>query len=261
MQDAYSVGPSAGRERDGNACAGSAAVRAGTPGLDGVDDLASLQTRLGHQFSDATLLKRALSHASIGNHSNERLEFLGDRVLGLIVAERLYAEYPQDNEGGLAVRLNALVRREACAKAAEEAGIGPHLIMAGSESASGGRKKQAILAGACEAVIAALYLDGGFQAAKNFVLRYWDEAFASLAPELRDAKTALQEWAQSGVLKPRAQPVYMMTERSGPDHAPMFTVEVRIPGYEPETGRGSTKRDAEQDAAKRMLHRLDIWKG
>ncbi|HEY4265268.1 MAG TPA: ribonuclease III [Micropepsaceae bacterium] len=219
-----------------------------------------LETRLGHEFSDPELLRLALSHASIGARSNERLEFLGDRVLGLIVAEWLYADYPDIDEGGLAVRLNALVRRDSCAKAGEAAGLAAHLIMAASESGSGGRQKGAILAGACEAVIAALYLDGGFAAAKRFVLTYWEEQFASLKPELRDAKTALQEWAQSGALPRKTQPAYAVKERSGPDHAPVFTVEVRIAGHEGETGEGSTKREAEQDAARRMLERLGLWK-
>jgi len=223
-------------------------------------DQATLEERLGHRFRNHDLLKLALSHASIGPASNERLEFLGDRVLGLIVAERLHAEYPEEAEGGLAVRLNALVRREACAKAGEAAGLAPYLIMAASESGSGGRRKAAILAGACEAVIAAVYLDGGLEAARRFVLRYWEELFASLKPELRDAKTALQEWTQSGTQAQRAQPVYAVRQRLGPDHAPVFTVEVRVPGQESEQGEGSTKRDAEQDAARRMLLRLGLWK-
>ena len=143
----------------------------------------ALEEGLGHRFGRPELLTRALSHASIGAQSNERLEFLGDRVLGLIVAERLYADYPDVDEGGLAVRLNTLVRRDTCAKAGEAAGLAPYLIMAAGESGSGGRKKAAILAGACEAVIAALYLDGGMEAARRFVLRYWDEAFATLKPE------------------------------------------------------------------------------
>jgi ribonuclease-3 len=224
------------------------------------DGLDSLQLRLGHQFADLTLLKLALSHASIGAHSNERLEFLGDRVLGLIVAMRLYADYPDIDEGGLAVRLNALVRREACAKAGEAAGLATHLIMAASESGSGGRQKSAILAGACEAVIAALYLDGGLAAATHFVLAYWEDQFTSLKPELRDAKTALQEWAQSGALPKRVQPAYVVKERIGPDHAPVFTVEVRVSGHDAQIGEGSTKRDAEQDAARRMLTSLGLWK-
>ena len=223
-------------------------------------DLAALEERLGYRFRNRELLKLALSHASIGTESNERLEFLGDRVLGLIVAERLYADYPDEAEGGLAVRLNALVRREACAQAGEAAGLAPYLIMAASESGSGGRRKAAILAGACEAVIAAVYLDGGIEAARRFVLNYWEELFASLKPELRDAKTALQEWAQGGPRAEKTQPAYTVKQRLGPDHAPVFTVEVRVPGQESEQGEGSTKRDAEQDAARRMLLRLGLWK-
>jgi ribonuclease-3 len=221
--------------------------------------LAALEEALGHCFSDRALLKRALTHASVGAaRSNERLEFLGDRVLGLVVADRLYADFPKEEEGGLAVRLNALVRRDACARVAEAAGLAPHLIMATSESASGGRKKAALLAGACEAVIAALYLDGGFDVARKFILRYWDREFASLAVELRDAKTALQEWSQSPQ-GPRSMPAYRVASREGPDHAPSFKVEVRVGKHEPETGEGASKRDAEQDAARRMLFRLGVW--
>jgi ribonuclease-3 len=222
--------------------------------------LQDLESQLGHRFSDSGLLTLALTHASRGAESNERLEFLGDRVLGLVVAEKLYADHPELDEGGMAVRLNALVRREACAKVAEAAGLAPHLIMASSESSSGGRQKSAILAGACEAVIAALYLDGGMEAAKAFILRYWDAAFASFAPEMRDAKTALQEWTQSGALKEKVQPNYVVTERSGPDHAPHFIVEVRIKGCDTVAGSGAAKRDAEQDAARRMLIHLGVWK-
>jgi ribonuclease-3 len=196
----------------------------------------------------------------VGSQSNERLEFLGDRVLGLLVAERLFADYPHATEGELAVRLNSLVRGETCAKVIETAGLAPFLIMASAEAASGGRKKSAILAGACEAVIAALYLDGGLEAARKFVMQYWQDAFAGIAPELRDAKTALQEWTQSGALKDKVPPSYVVTRRSGPDHAPSFAIEVRIPGHEAQRGEGPTKRDAEQDAAARMLKRLGVWK-
>ena len=221
--------------------------------------LAALEARLGHRFSDRTLLKRALTHASLGLEvSNERLEFFGDRVLGLIVAERLYAQFPGEMEGGLAVRLNALVRREACAKAGMAAGLPEFLIMAQSESGSGGRTKPAIVAGACEAVIAALYLDGGYEAARNFVLRYWESEFAALPQDLRDAKTALQEWAQAQ--RSRGQPSYNVISREGPDHAPAFTVEVNLPGLKPQTGQGATKRDAEQAAAQAMLRELDASK-
>ena len=217
--------------------------------------LEALEEKLGHSFADRALLKRALTHASLGLEvSNERLEFLGDRVLGLVVAEWLYAQYPHEMEGGLAVRLNALVRREACARAGLAAGLPEFLIMASSESSSGGRTKPAIVAGACEAVIAALYLDGGYEPAKRFVLRYWEPEFAELAKDLRDAKTMLQEWAQSQ--RSRATPDYKVVKREGPDHAPLFTVEVSVPGHQPQTGQGVTKRDAEQAAARAMLQEL-----
>ncbi len=228
--------------------------------VSSAEPLEALEARLGHIFRDQDLLRRALRHASLGEGSNERLEFLGDRVLGLVVAERLYGDFPLTDEGGLAVRLNALVRREACAKAAAAVDLGPHIVMASSEMLSGGKKKMAILANACEAVIAALYLDGGMEAARAFILRYWDDAFEGLAPELRDAKTMLQEWTQSGILKKKVQPVYKMKGREGPDHAPAFTVEVSVPGHEPETGHGPTKREAEQDAARAFLVRLGEWK-
>ena len=217
----------------------------------------ALQTQLGYTFKDPALLRRALTHAShsTGN-SNERLEFLGDRVLGLVIAEKLHALYPEDAEGVLALKLNALVRSEACALAAEKAGLAEHLILANSEQASGGRKKAAILAGACEAVIAALYLDGGFEVARGFIERNWQEQFAGLGRDMRDAKTALQEWSQGR--KGGGAPVYKQVKREGPDHAPRFWVEVSVTGHEPVTGEGGSKREAEQAAAQAMLAKLGL---
>jgi ribonuclease-3 len=212
---------------------------------------------LGHQFRDPALLARALTHASADSESsNERLEFLGDRVLGIVIAEKLYALYPHDAEGALALKLNALVRKEACAAAAEAAGLPEHLILANSETASGGRKKAVILAGVCEAVIAALYLDGGMDAARSFIERYWANAFETLGDDMRDAKTALQEWAQAR--KGGGAPVYRMSKRDGPDHAPQFEVEVSVSGERPALGQGGSKREAEQAAAKAMMQRLGL---
>jgi len=176
-------------------------------------------------------------------------------VLGLVAAEKLHALYPDDSEGALALKYNALVRGESCAAAAEAAGIADHLILAKSEAGSGGRRKTAILAGACEAVIAALYLDGGLDAARPFIERYWAEAFAALGSDMRDPKTVLQELAQARGTN-AAPPLYRLTGREGPDHAPHFSVEVALPGQEPETGYGHSKREAEQDAARRMLEKL-----
>jgi ribonuclease-3 len=220
--------------------------------------LSDLETRLGHTFKDRDLLARALTHSSASaTASNERLEFLGDRVLGLIAAEKLHALYPDDAEGALALKFNALARQEACAAAAEAAGIGDHIKLANSEVVSGGRRKAAILAGTCEAVIAALYLDGGFDVARAFVEKYWTDAFANLDRDMRDAKTALQEWSQGRKEFPSA-PVYRVVKREGPDHAPRFEVDVSVQGYDPVAGEGGSKREAEQAAAKAMLKKLDL---
>lgn len=214
----------------------------------------TLSSQLGHVFQDESLLARALTHASADTaRSNERLEFLGDRVLGLVVADKLHRIYPDDPEGLLALKLNALVRREACAAAAEAAGLADHVVLAASEAASGGRRKGAILAGVCEAVIAALYLDGGYEAARSFIERYWESAFADLGHDMRDAKTALQEWAQAR----RDVPVYKLIGREGPDHAPRFVVEVTLKSEGKATGEGNSKREAEQAAARILLARVD----
>jgi len=219
--------------------------------------LNDLETRLGHTFKDRDLLRQALTHASVSTvDSNERQEFLGDRVLGLVIAEQLHHRFPADPEGMMALKLNALVRSEACARAAEKIGLGEFLILANSEAVSGGRRKEAILAGACEAVIAALYLDGGFDVARDFILRNWEEQFAGLGRDMRDAKTALQEWAQAK--KGGTAPVYKLLKREGPDHAPRFQVEVSVTGQPPVTGEGSSKREAEQAAARAMLDKLTV---
>jgi ribonuclease-3 len=220
--------------------------------------LTDLEARLGHTFKDRELLARALTHSSASaSASNERLQFLGDRVLGLIAAEKLHALYPGDAEGALALKFNALARQEACAAAAEAAGLADHINLANSEVMSGGRKKAAILAGTCEAVIAALYLDGGFEVARAFVEKYWTDGFADLDRDMRDAKTALQEWAQGRKESP-SPPVYRVVKRAGPDHAPRFEVEVSVTGHEPVVGEGGSKREAEQSAAKAMLKKLDL---
>lgn len=213
----------------------------------------AITSKLGYSFKDPNLLKRALTHASADTvFSNERLEFLGDRVLGLIVAETLHALYPNDAEGALALKFNALARGAACARAAEAAGLAEHVILANSEKSAGGRGKMAILSGVCEAVIAALYLDGGLEAARQFVNRYWAGQFEDLSHDMRDAKTRLQEWAQ-GRGKASCAPVYTLKEQSGPDHAPRFMVEARVNGFDPVVGEGGSKRAAEQDAAQKLL--------
>ena len=201
------------------------------------------------------MLKRALTHSSTGQADNEQLEFLGDRVLGFLVAEMLVQNFPVEREGALALKLNALVRMEACARVAEAAGLDKHLILAASEDRSGGRKKPAILGDVCEAVIAALYLDGGMEAARAFVTRYWLPLLNDVHGDLRDPKNVLQEWAQARAL---GTPSYRVTKREGPDHAPRFTVEVRIDAHDAAQGEGQSLRAAEQAAARALIQRLEV---
>lgn len=218
------------------------------------ESLEKLEQRLGHAFAERSLLERALTHGSAGGgrRDNERLEFLGDRVLGLLAAQALLKRFPSATEGELAPRFNALVRKEACAAVAEEAGLDGHIVLAASEIRAGGRKKPAILADACEAVMAALYLDGGLEAAGRLFDTYWLPRLEGLGEIPLDAKTRLQEWAQ-GLGK--SVPVYQITDRSGPDHAPHFVVSVRVDDVEPEAGEGRSKRSAEQAAALALLKR------
>ncbi len=210
----------------------------------------TISEKLGYKFHDEALLKRALTHAGANAaRSNERLEFLGDRVLALVVSDNLYRLYPEEDEGALTRRVHALVRWEACARIAEEIGLWDHLILTRSEAA-GGRARGPIIGSACEAVIAALYLDGGMEAARAFIERLWQPMFADPDADTRDGKTLLQEWAQARGL---GAPVYMLKTQTGPDHAPRFVVEARVTGFEPITGEGGSKRQAEQDAAAKLL--------
>jgi ribonuclease III len=222
-------------------------------------DIAVLEARLGHVFRDRVLLARALTHVSAPvtsaegrEHSYQRLEFLGDRVLGVVVAEMLYLAYPQATEGELSMRLAKLVRRETCASVAEEWEVGAHVVMGLGEAREGGRKKAAILSDICESLIGAVHLDGGFEAARALIERGWSGRMsADIAPE-RDAKTAVQEWAQGRALP---APRYTEVSRSGPAHLPLFVMQVELEGFEPERGEASSKRAAEQAAAQAFLER------
>ena len=218
--------------------------------------LRALSERLGHEFRDPSLLVRALTHGSRGSGEgdNQRLEFLGDRVLGLVMAEALLEADPSADEGRIAPRFNTLVRREACAEVAREVDLGAGLKLGRSEMMGGGRKKEAVLADAMEAVIAAVYLDGGLEAARGVVLRLWGNRIAAAPEDARDAKSALQEWAQARGLAP---PDYLMLGREGPDHAPRFVIEARLATGEAERAEGATKRAAEHAAAAALLGRLE----
>jgi len=219
---------------------------------------ARLADALGHRFADPALLEQALTHPSASGPArpdNQRLEFLGDRVLGLIVAEALLAAYPDEAEGTLAPRFNALVRRETLAEVAGEVALGAHLHLGRSEATGGGRRKTAILADAMEAVIAALWVDGGIAAARRFVLGHWQARIEAPAAAPTDAKTRLQEWAQG---RGMALPDYTVTARDGPDHAPRFTVSARLETGETASGTASAKKQAEQTAAAALLAQLGL---
>jgi ribonuclease III len=220
-------------------------------------DLLAFQGRLGHQFLKPDLLVRAVTHASIGTATrpdNQRQEFLGDRVLGLVMAEALLKADPEAREGQLAPRFNALVRKETCADVAREVGLGDVLKLGRSEMLTGGRRKEALLGDAMEAVIAAVYQDAGFEAARALILRLWGGRIAAVEPDARDAKTSLQEWAQARGMPP---PVYEESGRSGPDHAPVFTVRVTLASGEGAEAAAGSKRVAEQAAARMLLERME----
>lgn len=219
-----------------------------------------LEVRLGHEFRNAALLEEALTHPSLSsptNPHNQRLEFLGDRILGLVVAEALLAADAGAAEGVLAPRLNALVRKETCAEVAVSLGLGEALIMGRSEMTSGGRKKLALLGDAMEAVIAAVYLDAGFAAARAMVLRLWGERVANAEMNARDPKSGLQEWAQA---RGYPTPAYTEVSRSGSDHAPVFRIEVSVQSGETAIAEANSKKNAQQLAAELLLERLEAKK-
>ena len=225
------------------------------------DTAVHLSSRLGYVFDDPELALLALTHASARAgqkpiEDNERLEFLGDRVLGLAIAELLSSRFPEAHEGELARWLNQLVRTETCAAIAEHWKLGELITMSGGEAESGGRRKKTILGNACEAVLGAVFADGGYEPAKTIVHRFWSPLIADLEGTTPDAKSVLQEWVQGRGLP---LPHYVEVARKGPDHAPLFTAEVHIEGVEPERGEGANKRSAEQAAALAFLLREGVW--
>jgi len=213
--------------------------------------------RLGHQFARPEWLHQALTHSSlstVNRSDNQRLEFLGDRVLGLVIAEALLNDDADAREGKLAPRLNALVRKETCAEVAEDIDLGAALMLGRSEMQSGGRKKTALLGDAMEAVIAAVYLDAGFDAAKVLILRLWGKRIAQAEENAADPKSDLQEWAQARRMPP---PIYAEIERSGPDHAPVFVIEAQLQNGKTARATATNKRAAQQLAAATLLKELE----
>ena len=222
-------------------------------------NLEPLFEALGHRFAAPHIVIEALTHPSADprrggpRRSYERLEFLGDRVLGLVVAELLWSRFPSEAEGELTRRHAGLVRREALVDVARALDLGRFVILSAGEAQAGARANPTVLADACEAVIAALYLDGGLPAAQAFVRRHWEPMIAAAPEPPRDAKTALQEWSQG---RGRGLPIYETVSAEGPAHQRIFTVTARIEGSEPASASGSSKRAAETAAAAELLARL-----
>lgn len=242
---------------------------------------ADLETALDYHFNTFELLALALTHSSFSGEGNtphrqirdqfggetyegqgggtwnyQRLEFLGDRVLGLVIADALVKRFPEASEGELARRFNQLVRKETCAAVARELRLGEYIIMSQAERQSGGGRKKTILGDACEALLGAIFLDAGFDAARIVILRLWKDLIALTEGIPTDAKSALQEWAQ-GLQLPI--PHYHEVVRAGPDHAPRFVLEVKVKGKDPARGEGKSKRAAQQAAAAAFLIREGIW--
>ena len=240
-------------------------VRAATP-----DNVHRLRELTGHEFRDVERLDRALTHSSVGGGSSggtggaegerhyERLEFLGDRVLGLLIAEMLHDKFPDATEGELSVRLNALVNAEACAAVADELRLHEMIATGADVKRLTGKRMQNVRADVVESLIAAIYLEGGLEDARRFVHRYWEGRSEDVNSGRRDGKTELQEWAHARGLE---TPDYRVIRREGPDHEPTFTVAVSLDGEERARGRGRSKRIAEQAAAERVLRAENVWDG
>jgi ribonuclease III len=224
-------------------------------------NFSAIEERFGYRFSDRTLLARALTHSSLSSANNavrdlERLEFLGDRVLGLLTAEELWRRYPGYEEGDLAPRLNELVRKETCAKAALFFDVDNYMLLSEWEEQSGGRLKKAILGDVMEALLGALYIDGGLEASRKVYDQFWTPNLEDLSKFHKDSKTTLQEWTQN---KKLGTPHYEVLESEGPAHAPAFKIEVQVKGFASAAGQGRSKRAAQMDAARVFLVREKIW--
>lgn len=217
----------------------------------------TLFERLGHRFTDRGLLKLALTHASRNRKDRhyERLEFLGDRVLGLVIAEELYHRNPTHREGNLAVRHSSLVRGDICSAVAKSIELEKFVAVGPAEQQKGVNASPTVLADVMEAVIAAAYIDGGLEAARSMVLRLWDPYLKEKRATRKDAKTFLQEWTLG---KSLGIPGYRVISREGPDHAPRFAIEVMVSGKQPARGEGASKRLAEQAAAEAFLIRENL---
>ncbi|GGK18593.1 ribonuclease III [Salinarimonas ramus] len=227
----------------------------------GKETAGALEARIGYAFADGELLTEALTHMSATKEGRgahyQRLEFLGDRVLGIVVASLLFETYPDANEGELSKRFSEIVRKETCAEVALGWDVAPHIVFGHGIGRTAARANKSILGDVCEAIIGAVYVDGGHEAARRVVEAGFGDMIRQTRPVPRDPKTVLQEWLQGRGNPP---PRYALLDRSGPEHAPLFTVGVEIEGMDTISGEGPSKRAAEQDGARAVLVRLGLWK-
>lgn len=220
--------------------------------------LTVLETRLGYSFKNRGFLEHALTHSSrSGTVNNERIEFLGDRVLNLVMAESLFRQFPEESEGSLAKRHSALVQGRMLTIIGGIIGLGEFINLSDAERQSGGAENENILSDAMEATLGAIFLDGGLDPAREVILRLWGDNLVTLTEAHQDPKTELQEWVQARGLP---LPEYEIVGKSGPDHAPRFEVEVRVRGYDPIIAEGPSRRHGEKTAAQRMLAQLKASK-
>ena len=221
----------------------------------------ALEQRIGYHFRDIGYLEKAFTHSSMRKNSDdsfhyERQEFLGDRVLALCISELIFNQFPDANEGELSLRLNALVKGKTLAEISDQLQLHEFIRTGGDLKQITGKRMQSVRADVLEALIASIYLDGGLNAARTFITRFWDARINDHTTARRDSKTALQEWAHANG---KPTPQYLEVDRSGPDHDPEFLIGVNVEGYQQATGKGRSKRSAEQEAARSLLIREGVW--
>ena len=221
-----------------------------------VKNLSILENEISYKFKNKNLLKQALTHKSYKkSHSNESLEFLGDRVLGLVIAEKLIMDNPDKNEGSLDKIFSSLVDRNACYEVANEIFLGDYILLGQTEQSSFGSKKKSILSDACEAILGAIYLDSGFTNVQKVILTLWQDKLLNIEEDIIDAKSMLQEWT---LKKYKALPTYKVVSKDGPDHDPKFKINVEFMNFQKATGNASSIKEAEKDAAHAFIKKNKI---
>ena len=220
-------------------------------------EISDLEKAISFKFKDQSILRRSLTHKSFDNDNNETLEFLGDRVLGLVISEKLISDFPNDSEGLLDKRYSKLVNKETCYKISQTLNLGDFILLGSTEINSKGNEKKSILADACESLIGAIYLDSGYEESKKFIFKFWNKEFEFSDINLVDPKSFLQEWT---LKRYKELPKYKLLDQSGPDHDPVFSVELSFKEYKKAFEEGKSIKDAEMKAAESFIRLNKIIK-